>query len=125
MIHQQRHAGTAPHGILLAAVVLALIVVPSYVGEQGEAIIEAFSALLSQLGFLLLPIILLVIIIQFLSSNSGSFVSSFSTGDPYTTHSISGSPSPVGVALFLCLVLFLLYNKVSIFGGGGDDEGEE
>ncbi|KAM0962717.1 hypothetical protein ACFX13_022238 [Malus domestica] len=124
MIHQERHAGTAPHGILLALVVVALFVVPSYVGEQGGAIIEAFSELLSQLGFLLLPIILLVIIIQFLSS-SGSFVSSFSTGDPYTTHSISGSPSPVGVALFLCLVLFLLYNKVSIFGGGGDDEGEE
>ncbi|XP_068328065.1 uncharacterized protein [Pyrus communis] len=125
MIHHKRHAGTAPHGILLAAVVVALIVVPSYVGEQVEAIIEVFSALLNQLGFLLLPIILLVIIIQFLSSNSGSFVSSFSTGDPYTTHSISGSPSPVGVALFLCLVLFLLYNKVSIFGGGGNDEGEE
>ncbi|CAN6548226.1 unnamed protein product [Malus baccata var. baccata] len=124
MIHQERHAGTAPHGILLALVVVALFVVPSYVGEQGGAIIEACSELLSQLGFLLLPIILLVIIIQFLSS-SGSFVSSFSTGDPYTTHSISGSPSPVGVALFLCLVLFLLYNKVSIFGGGGDDEGEE
>lgn len=125
MIHQERQAGTAPHGILLAVVVVALIVVPSYVGEQGEAIIEALSALMNQLGLLFLPIILLVIIIQFLSSNSRSFVSSFSTGDPYTTHSISGSPSPVGVALFLCLVLFLLYNKVSIFGGGGGDEGEE
>lgn len=124
MINEERYqnAGTAPpHGILLAVVVAIVIVVPLFIGDGGEAITEGFSELLSPLGLLLLPIILLLTI-QFLSSDRGSFISSiFSTGEPDTIHRVSGSP--VGVALFLILILFLLYNRVSIFGGE-DDSGD-
>lgn len=124
MIGQERHhnAGTAPpHGLLLALVVAIVILVPFFLGDGGEAITEAFSELLSPVGLLLLPIILLLTI-QFLSSDRGSFISSiFSTGEPDTIHRVSGSP--VGVALFLILILFLLYNRFSIFGGD-DDSGD-
>ncbi|GAA0146744.1 hypothetical protein Leryth_020427 [Lithospermum erythrorhizon] len=109
-----------PHGIIFAVVVVAVLFLPSFLGENGEAITEFIAEMLSPIGLLLLPIILLLVI-QFLSSDSGSFVSGiFSTGEPNTIHRVSGSP--VGVALFLLLVLFLLYNRFSIFGG--DDEGD-
>ncbi|KAL2506879.1 hypothetical protein Adt_22509 [Abeliophyllum distichum] len=117
---EERRAGT-PHAAILAVVVVLVLVVPTLLGDQGEAITEFIAELLSPVGLLLLPIILLLII-QFLSSESGSFVSSiFSTGEPNTIHRVSGSP--VGVALVLVLVLFLLYNRVSIFGGD-DDSGD-
>lgn len=120
MIDQDRQGAGAPHGVLLVVVVALVIFVPFFLGDQGEAITEGIAELLSPVGLLLLPIILLLTI-QFLSSDRGSFVSSmFSTGEPDTIHRVSGSP--VGVALFLLLVLFLLYNRVSIFGGGDDDE---
>ncbi|XP_030509393.1 uncharacterized protein LOC115724078 [Cannabis sativa] len=123
MMNQERHqgGGGAPHGILLAVVVVLVIVVPFLLGDQGEALTEAFSELLSPIGLLLLPIILLLTI-QFLSSDRGSFVNSiFSTGEPDSIHRVSGSP--VGVALFLVIILFLLYNRISIFGGD-DDSGD-
>lgn len=117
----EERQGGAPHGILLAVVVAIVVIVPFLLGDQGEAITEAISELLSPLGLLLLPIILLLTI-QFLSSDRGSFIASiFSTGEPDTIHRVSGSP--VGVALFLILLLFLLYNRVSIFGGD-DDSGD-
>lgn len=117
---QGGHGGRAPHGVLLAVVVAIVVVVPFLVGEQGEGITEAISELLSPVGLLLLPIILLLTI-QFLSSDRGSFVSSmFSTGEPDTIHRLSGSP--VGVALFLILILLLLYYRVSIFGGNDDSD---
>ncbi|KAL1372487.1 hypothetical protein HN51_002640 [Arachis hypogaea] len=109
----------APHGMLLAIVVAIVVVVPFFVGDQGEAITEAISELLSPLGLLLLPIILLLTI-QFLSSDRGSFISSIFTGEPETIHRATGSPA--GVALFLVLILFLLYNRVSIFGGDDSDD---
>lgn len=116
------HRGSAPYGILLVVVVVLLVVVPSILGEQGEALTEFIAELLSPVGLFLLPIILLLTI-QFLSSESGSFVSSlFSSGGPESIHRASGSP--IGVALFLVLVLFLLYNRISIFGGGDDDSDE-
>lgn len=100
---------------------MIVIVVPFLVGDQGEALTEAITELLSPLGLLLLPIILLLTI-QFLSSDRGSFVSAiFSTGQPDSIHRVSGSP--VGVALLLVIILFLLYNKFSIFGGD-DDSGD-
>lgn len=118
MIDEQRRG--PPHAALLAVVVIAVMIVPSLIGENGEAITEFISDLLTPIGLLLLPIILLLII-QFLSSENGSFVSSiFSSGEPNSIHRVSGSP--VGVALVLLLVLFLLYNPFSIFGGGGDDD---
>ncbi|KAE9601984.1 hypothetical protein Lal_00040777 [Lupinus albus] len=109
----------APHGILLAVVVAIVVVVPFVIGD-GEAITEFISDLISPIGLLLLPIILLLTI-QFLSSDRGSFISSiFTSGEPDSIHRVSGSP--FGVALFLILILFLLYNRFSIFGGGDDDE---
>nr|XP_009768888.1 PREDICTED: uncharacterized protein LOC104219837 [Nicotiana sylvestris]XP_009768889.1 PREDICTED: uncharacterized protein LOC104219838 [Nicotiana sylvestris] len=120
MIEEQQRRGP-PHGVLLAVVVVAVMLVPTLLGENGEAITDFISDLLTPVGLLLLPIILLLTI-QFLSSDSGSFISSiFSTGEPNSIHRVSGSP--VGVALFLALILFLLYNRVSIFGGD-DDSGD-
>ncbi|XP_004508206.1 uncharacterized protein [Cicer arietinum] len=122
MIPERQQGGAgAPHGILLAVVVAIVVIVPFLLGgDQGEAITEAISDLLSPLGLLLLPIILLLTI-QFLSSERGSFISSiFSTGEPDTIHRVSGSP--FGVALFLILILVLLYNRVSIFGGDDSDD---
>ncbi|CAN1129770.1 hypothetical protein LINPERPRIM_LOCUS17637 [Linum perenne] len=112
--------GGTPHGIILAVVVCIVVLAPFIFGDSGEAITEAIAELLSPLGLLLLPIVLLLTI-QFLSSDRGSFVSAiFSTGEPQSFHRVSGSP--VGVALFLFLVLFLLYNRMSIFGGDDDSD---
>lgn len=117
----EERQGGAPHAILLAVVVAIVIVVPFLLGDQGEALTEAISDLLSPFGLLLLPIFLLLTI-QFLSSDRGSFVSAiFSSGEPDSIHRVTGSP--VGVALFLVLILFLLYNRISIFGGD-DDSGD-
>ncbi|CAL1397235.1 unnamed protein product [Linum trigynum] len=115
--------GGPPHGIILAVVVCIVVLAPFVFGDQGEAITDGIAELLSPLGLLLLPIVLLLAI-QFLSSQRGSFVAAvFSAGggEPESFHRVSGSP--VGVALFLFLVLFLLYYRVSIFGGG-DDSGD-
>ncbi|KAL8196124.1 hypothetical protein R6Q57_025124 [Mikania cordata] len=117
MIEERRGA---PYGILLAVVVVVLVGIPMFLGDGGEVVTEFIAELLTPIGLLLLPIILLLSI-QYLSSDSGSFVSSiFSSGEPNSIHRASGSP--VGVALVLLLVLFLLYNKFSIFGGDGDSD---
>ncbi|OVA00219.1 hypothetical protein BVC80_23g18 [Macleaya cordata] len=123
MIEERRGGGGggggAPHGVLLAVVVGLVVFVPMLLGDQGEAITEAISELLSPIGLLLVPIVLLVLI-QFLSSDRGSVLSSlFSTGEPDSIHRLSGSP--VGVALFLILLLFLLYNRFSLFGSDDDE----
>ncbi|KAM3199334.1 hypothetical protein P3S67_017438 [Capsicum chacoense] len=116
----EEHPRGPPHAALLAGVVVAVMIAPSLIGENGEAITEFISELLTPIGLLLLPIILLLII-QFLSSPNGSFVSNiFSNGEPNSIHRVSGSP--IGVAFVLVLVLFLLYNRFSIFGGGDDDD---
>lgn len=124
-MHQDRQGvvgggGSTPHGIILAVVVALVVFVPFFLGDGGEAITDGISELLSPVGLLLLPIILLLTI-QFLSSERGSFVSAiFSTGEPESIHRVSGFP--LGVALFLVLILFLLYNRFSIFGGGDDSD---
>ncbi|PHT60028.1 hypothetical protein CQW23_02391 [Capsicum baccatum] len=118
MIEEQRRG--PPHGILLAVVVVAVVLVPTLLGENGEAITDFISELLTPVGLLLLPIILLLTI-HFLSSDTSSFINTiFSTGEPNSIHRVSGSP--VGVALFLALILFLLYNRFSIFGGDDDSD---
>ncbi|KAJ0482997.1 hypothetical protein HanPI659440_Chr13g0516291 [Helianthus annuus] len=110
-----------PYVILLAVVVVLLIGLPMFLGDGSEALKEFITELLSPLGLLLLPIILLLVI-QYLSSDSGSFVSTIlSSSEPNPIHCASGSP--VGVTLVLIVVLFLLYCKFSIFGGDdGDSE---
>ncbi|KAB5537378.1 hypothetical protein DKX38_014911 [Salix brachista] len=111
----QRH--DPPHEILLAVAVYVVVLAPFIFGDLGEAITEAFSELFSPVGLFFLPVILLLVI-QFLSSDRGSFVSDvLYAGGRDSIHRVSGSP--VGAALVLGLLLFLLYN--SIFGGGGDD----
>ncbi|XP_047313463.1 uncharacterized protein LOC124916750 [Impatiens glandulifera] len=110
--------GGAPYGVLLAVVVVAVMAAPMLLGDRGEAIRDLISEMLSPIGLLLLPIGLLLLI-QFLSSERGSSIFS-ATGSPDTIHRITGSP--VGVALFLLLLLFLLYNRFSIFNVGGDDD---
>ncbi|KAK9161577.1 hypothetical protein Syun_007918 [Stephania yunnanensis] len=86
------------------------------VGDQGEAVTEAVTDLLSPLGLLLLPVLLLVAI-HFLSSSDRLLSSLFSsTGQPDSIHRLSGSP--LGVALLLLLLLLLLYHRVSLFGSG-------
>ncbi|KAJ4954762.1 hypothetical protein NE237_011545 [Protea cynaroides] len=111
----------APYGVLLAVVVGIVVGVPMLVGDQEEAITGAISELLSPVGVLLVPIVLLLVI-RFLSSDRGSVLSSgFFTGEPDSIHRLMGSP--VGVALFLVLLIFLLNNRVSLFGSD-DDSGE-
>ncbi|KAK7329450.1 hypothetical protein VNO77_23619 [Canavalia gladiata] len=105
--HQQQEGGDAPHGILVAIVVSIVVVGPFLV---GETLTETISEFLSPMGLLLLPILLLLTV-HFISSHQDSFI--FSTGEPNTIHRLSGSP--LGVALFLILILFLLYNRISIF----------
>ncbi|KAL2922912.1 Chloride channel protein F [Bienertia sinuspersici] len=109
-----------PHGILLAVVVVLVVSAPALLGDW-EAITESFSDLISPLGLLLLPIILLLII-RFLSSDRGNFFHSIFTasGEPDSIHRASGSP--LGVALVLAIVLFLVYYRISLFGGGDDDD---
>lgn len=121
MIEDERRGGGggAPHGILLGVVVGLVIIIPMLLGDQGEVITETISELLSPIGLLLIPILLLLII-QFLSSDRGSVLSSlFSTGEPDSIHRLSGSP--LGVALFLILLLFLLYYRFSLFGSSDDE----
>ncbi|XP_043710637.1 uncharacterized protein LOC122659603 [Telopea speciosissima] len=86
---------------------------PFLVGEPGEAITGAISELMNPMG-LLIALIGLLVVIQFLSSDRGSFLTGiFNTGGPDSIHRLSGSP--VGVGLFLIIVILLLYNRVSIF----------
>ncbi|KAI3908526.1 hypothetical protein MKX01_009328 [Papaver californicum] len=119
MIAEDQRRGGAPHGVLLMVVVGLVIILPMILGD-GEAITEAISEMLSPIGLLLIPIILLLLI-QFLSSSDrgNSFMSAIAVGEPDSIHRLSGSP--VGVALFLLLVLFLLYNRFSLFGSDDDE----
>ncbi|KAF7145369.1 hypothetical protein RHSIM_Rhsim04G0223700 [Rhododendron simsii] len=121
MIEDRRGGGGAPHAAIFAVVVVAVVVISVVLGDQGQVLTDFIAELLSPVGLLLLPIGLLLVIV-FLSSDAGSaFSGLFSTGEPDTIHRVSGSP--VGVALFLALLLFLLYSRVSIFGGDdGSDE---
>ncbi|OVA02644.1 hypothetical protein BVC80_9091g155 [Macleaya cordata] len=121
MIEDQAGGRGAPHGLLFAVVVGLVVMVPILLGDQGEALTEAITELLSPFGLLMVPVVLLLVI-QFLSSDRASALSSIfsaSTGEPDSIHRLSGSP--VGVALVLLIVLFLLYNRFSLFGSEEDD----
>ncbi|KAI4338521.1 hypothetical protein MLD38_023570 [Melastoma candidum] len=109
----------APHGVILAIVVAAVTAFPHVIGEPGEVILEAISELFTPVGLLILAVTLLLTI-QVLSSDRSDVLRGF-----FTAEGICGSrDSPVGVVLFLLIVLFLLYNRGSLLGGGddGDDE---
>ncbi|WRX23873.1 hypothetical protein QQP08_016360 [Theobroma cacao] len=94
-----KEARWCTHGVILAVVLGIVVLAPFLLGDQGEVITEAITELLSPIGLLLLPIIVLLTI-RFLSLDRGSFISNiFSTGEPDSIHRVSGSP--FGVALFL------------------------
>ncbi|XP_058077202.1 uncharacterized protein LOC131225653 [Magnolia sinica] len=115
-------AQDAPYGVLLAVVVGLMVAGPILLSDPAEIISEAVSGLLGPAGLLLLPVALLLFI-QFLSSGRGTALSQiFYTGEPDSIHRVGGFP--VGVALFLLVLLFLLYSRVSLFGSGDDDSGE-
>ncbi|PKI65092.1 uncharacterized protein LOC116216015 [Punica granatum] len=119
MIEERQGSSRPPYGVLLAVAIGAILMVPAVIGDGGEAVTEAISELLSPLGLLLAPVIL-VFTIRFLSSDRGSYLSNvFSAGEWDSSHMTGGTP--IGGALFLVLTLVLLYSKVSIFGG---DSGE-
>ncbi|KAF6143708.1 hypothetical protein GIB67_021718 [Kingdonia uniflora] len=85
-----------------------MVVIPFILRDHGEAITEAITELLIPIG-LQVPIVLLLTI-QFLFSDWGAILLNiFSTGEPDSIHRL------IGVTLFLVLVIFLLYNKFSIF----------
>ncbi|RWR95279.1 hypothetical protein CKAN_02461700 [Cinnamomum micranthum f. kanehirae] len=111
----------APHAVLLAVVVGVVVAGPLLLGDQGEAITELITGILTPAGLLLLPVGLLLLI-RFLSSDRAPAISDILfTGEPDSIHRVGGSP--VGVALVLLLLLFLLYNRVSLFGSD-DDSGD-
>lgn len=122
--------GGAPsqQGLLLMVVVGVVVLGPYIIGEQGQAMLDSVIELLSPASLLIFTVVLLLTI-QFISSNRRAHFSPgcyppYGEPDPFDRY-FGGSPSPVGVALVLILVLFLLQNKISLFGGGeegGDDE---
>ncbi|WOL04034.1 hypothetical protein Cni_G12755 [Canna indica] len=108
-----------PHGVLLAVVVAVGMLAPFLVTGGGEAVSDAFSNALSPAGLRLLPLVLLLVI-RFLSSDRATVVSQIvgsTTQD--SIHRVGGSP--LGVALLLLTILFLVYYRFSIFGSDDDD----
>ncbi|XP_068662254.1 uncharacterized protein [Aristolochia californica] len=117
MVEEARRS--PPHAILLAVVVGLVVAGPMLL--NSEAMLESFAEIMSPLGLLLLPVILLLLI-RFLSSDRGVSLSEIFAGEPDSIHRVGGSP--VGVALILLLIIFLLYNRISLFGSGDDDSGD-
>lgn len=116
---EDRRSGP-PHAAILAAVAVAVMVLPTLIGDQCGAVTDFVAELLSPLGLLLLPITL-ILAIRFLSSDSGAlFAGIFSPADP--RRAASGVGSTAGVVVFSLLVLLLLYSRVSIFSGDDDSE---
>ncbi|KAL5197908.1 hypothetical protein ABZP36_001420 [Zizania latifolia] len=119
--------GEALRGLLLPAVVLALVIVgPQVLGEgAGEKFAEAVKETLGPVRLLLLPLCLIVIIHLLSSDRSAAVLANVFSfgGSPHAVHRVGGS-SPVGVALLLFLVLMLLYYRSSSLlrgeGGGGE-----
>ncbi|GMH29306.1 hypothetical protein Nepgr_031149 [Nepenthes gracilis] len=106
-----------PHGILLAVVVILVMAGPGLIGDS-QAITEAISNLVSPVGLPFLPIILLLAI-RFLSSDRASVLSRiFYPGEQDSIHRISGSP--IGVGLFLLVLMCLVYYRISFSGSDGD-----
>ncbi|OAY83586.1 hypothetical protein ACMD2_04752 [Ananas comosus] len=111
----------APRTGAVGAVVAAVAAgrSPRRLGGVTEWIAELLAR-----GLLLLPVTL-ILLIRFLSSDRAAALSdllSFSgagAAAPDSAPRVGGSP--FGVALVLALILFLLYHRISLFGGGGDD----
>ncbi|KAK1256537.1 hypothetical protein QJS04_geneDACA007256 [Acorus gramineus] len=113
-----------PHALILGAVIVFAMVLPFLLGEDGLSVIPDFiSDAFGAPVFLLLPVLLLLVI-RFLSSDRGTALSDvfLAGGQQDTIHRVGGSP--VGVAVVLVVLLLLLYFRVSLFRGGGDDGDE-
>lgn len=114
-------AGATPHGVLLAVIIGVVTAGPFIIGDHGQNIVEAIPEIIGSTGLFLLPVVL-ILVIRFLSSDRcNTFSQIFSSGSPDTIHNVGGSP--VGVGLVLLFLLFLLYYRISLFGGEGDSAG--
>ncbi|KAK1291500.1 hypothetical protein QJS10_CPB17g01298 [Acorus calamus] len=113
-----------PHALIFAAVIIFAMILPFLLGEDGLSVIPDFiSDAFGAPVFLLIPVIL-ILVIRFLSSDRGTALSDVfrAAGEQDTIHRVGGSP--VGVAAVLAVLLLLLYFRVSLFRGGGDDGDE-
>lgn len=110
---------SAPYGLLFALVVGLVVAGPNLF--DFEAILESFSELISPLGLVLVPVLLLLLI-RVLSSDRCASFSDILAAEPDSIHRVGGSP--VGVALVLLLVILLVYSRISLFGSGDDDSGD-
>lgn len=104
-----------PHAAIIAAVAVAVLLLPTLIGDQCGAVTDSLAELLSPLGLLLLPVTL-VFAIRFLSSDSGALFAGIFNPQP----AAAGGGSTAGVVVFSLLVLLLLYSRVSIFNGDDD-----
>ncbi|KAK8507119.1 hypothetical protein V6N13_069910 [Hibiscus sabdariffa] len=114
---QERQGSGASHGVILAVVVFIVVLAPFITGDQGEAITEAISELLTPLGLLLLPLLLLLAIQSY--PPTAATLSPPANQTPYT---VSVAPLSASASFFSSYVLFLLYYRASIFGGGDDSD---
>ena len=94
IVNQDRPIGAPPHGVIFAAVVVIIVLVPFLLGDGGEAVTDAITELLSPIGLLLLPVVLLLTI-QFLSSDHGGsiFAGIFTACEPYRCKTLGLIPS--------------------------------
>ncbi|KAE8766596.1 hypothetical protein D1007_62147 [Hordeum vulgare] len=112
----------APHGLLMAVVMGAVVAGPLFVLDGGDAVREAMAELLGPVGLPLLPLGL-VLLIRVLSSGLRlADVFGFAVGDSLDAVYRSGRGSPVGVVLALLLFLLAVYYRSWSPFGGGDDE---
>ncbi|KAF3795773.1 hypothetical protein EJ110_NYTH04491 [Nymphaea thermarum] len=109
-----------PYGVIVVGVVGAMVVMPMVLGEPN-AVAESIQEIISPTGMMLLPLTLLLLI-RFLSTKRPTFFSDIltATGDPASIHRVGGSP--VGVALILIILLFLVYYRSSLNGEGEEEE---
>lgn len=111
----------APHGLLMAVVMGAVVAGPLFVLDGGEAVREALTELLGPVGLPLLPLGLVVLIRVLSSGLRLGDVFGFAVGDSLDAVYRSGRGSPVGVVIALLLFLLAVYYR-SWSPFGGDDE---
>ncbi|CAM0907708.1 unnamed protein product [Alopecurus aequalis] len=107
---------------LLVSVVMGLVVAgPLFMGEGGEAVLEAVKELVGPVWLLLLPVSLILLIRVLSSGYRLNDIYGLALGESLDTVQRVGRESPVGVALALLIVLLVVcYRSSWLFGG--DDE---
>ncbi|KAL1539104.1 hypothetical protein AAHA92_27768 [Salvia divinorum] len=113
--------GGLPHAAVIAAVVLVVVLLPTLIGDQCDALLASLAELLNPLGLLLLPITL-ILAIHFLSSDAGSSIAGIFSVSINRATGGGGGGSTAGLVVFLLLVLLLLGTRASFSSGGNDDD---